>query len=119
LFANLTPGSYYLLINGASGYDGDNYDFAINTAPLPSSPAMRVGDKINGNIQPGSSLKTYAISLVAGNFYQFNCVANAASALGGLTGEKLSLMNLNGGVLENNLNTPIIDQNGTTESTLD
>ena len=118
LFANLTPGSYYVLINGANGYDGDNYDFAINTAPLPSSPAMRVGDKISGNIQPGSSLKTYAISLVAGNFYQFNCVANAASALGGLTGEKLSLMNLNGGVMENNLNTPIVDQNGATESTL-
>jgi serralysin len=118
LFANLGPGSYVLLINGASGYDGDNYAFAVNAAPLASSPTLRVGDKITASLQPGSTFKSYAINLVAGNFYQFTCNANPSGAQGGLMGEKLSLTDLNGNELENNLNTPVVNQNGSTESTI-
>jgi len=118
LFSNLNPGNYYFLINGATGYNGDNYHFAINNTQLSNSKKIIVGNKLSDTIQVDSKVKTYAINLVAGNFYQFNCYSDNTTLLSGLKGEKLSLLNLNGNVIENNLNTPSIDQEGATQSTI-
>ena len=118
LFANLNSGNYYFLINGATGYNGDNYHFSVNTTQISNSKSIIVGNKVSDSIQADSKIKTYSINLVAGNFYQFNCNADSKNLLGGLAGEKFSLLNLNGNVIENTIMTPSIDQQGATESTV-
>ncbi len=126
LYFNLNVGTYSIQISQSINLDSDQYQFQIGNIDLknnknitniqiPGGSGTIPNVNIKGSIQTNSNSLIYAINLNAGDLCSFTCTADTTSTLGGLSGEKISLLNSNGGLLENNNATLTLQQVGLAE----
>lgn len=67
---NLSPGTYSVLVSGASGSDGNNYQIFANTYSTSSAIPLTVGAFAQGYLTKSNLANFYTVKLVAGTAYE-------------------------------------------------
>ena len=97
LFQGLSPGNYNVLVTGAKGYDGSNYNLIVNTInPLFYFP-VKIDTVYTNNLSSLTPVTLSSVQLTAGRVYEFHASGFKSSA-GSLTDPNIS-------ILSNTLNT--------------
>ena len=97
LFQGLSPGNYNVLVTGAKGYDGSNYNLIVNTInPLFYFP-VKIDTVYTNNLSSLTPVTLSSVQLTAGRVYEFHASGFKSSA-GFLTDPNIS-------ILSNTLNT--------------
>jgi len=125
LFFNLNAGSFTVQISQPIGSDTDQYKFQLGQLNLntinPTKIEFKAGlnsppsSNLSASIKTSSPIQVFSFNLNAGDLASFTCSSSSSSSQLALTGQKLSLLDSRGNLLENNNATLSLQQVGLAE----